>query len=201
MTRRAGGALIRAAQAAQAHASLRAGRVSLPPLQAKRRQLLRLFREGGHTLFVESGTYRNDTVAFFLGHAQRIVTVEIEPMLHAAAERRFAGEPSVTFLLGDALDRIPPVIELEAASTLLFLDGHFSGGVTGEGREREPAATILGALGGRTRRAPLTIVVDDLRLFGTDPDFPSLDGLTASARTAFPDAQIYAGLDALIVSA
>ena len=125
--------LARAAQAAQAHANFGAGRVSVPPPQAKRRQLLRIFQERGHELFVESGTYRGDTVAYFLRHARRIISVEVEPTLHAAAQQRFADEPSVSIVLGDALDVIPSAIEHEAASTLLFLDGHCSGGSPARG--------------------------------------------------------------------
>jgi hypothetical protein len=192
--------LVRSVQSVQAHAAYEAGSVNVPPPQAKRRHLLQLFRERGHTLFVEAGTYRGDTVAFFLGHADRIVSVEVEPNLQAAAERRFEGEPAVEILLGDALDLVPPLVAREAASTLLFLDGHCSGGVTGEGREHEPAASILAALASAEHGAPLTIVVDDLRLFGTDPEFPTLDALIAGARDAFPEARIHAGLDALIIA-
>jgi hypothetical protein len=198
---RARAVLVRAAQSARAHGDYAAGRVNVPPPQAKRRQLLRLFRERGHSVFVESGTYRGDTVAFFLAHAERIVSVEVEPSLQAAAARRFADHGAVEILLGDALDLIPPLLAREAAGTLLFLDGHWSGGVTGTGREHEPAASILVALARREQRSPLTIVVDDLRLFGTDPEFPTLDALTASARSAFPEARIHAGLDALIIEA
>jgi len=192
---------IRSAQAAQAHVNFHAGRIAVPAPQAKRRQLLRIFRQRAHELFVESGTYRGDTVAFFVGHARRIVSVEVDPALHGAARDRFGAEPSVEILLGDSLDLIPPLIADARTSTMLFLDGHFSDGVTGQGRELEPARTILGDLAGKARSTALTVVVDDLRLFGTDPGFPSLDELVAGAREAFPDARIYTGLDALIIEA
>jgi hypothetical protein len=150
-------------------------------------------------VLVESGTYLGDTVAFFLPHARRIVSVEVEPKLFADARARFAGDAHVELILGDALEIIPQVVQVIPEPPLLWLDGHFSGGVTGKGSEIEPAGTILERLA-RIRIPPgITIVVDDLRLFGFEPAFPTLDDLVGSARAAFPRGRIYVGLDALVI--
>jgi predicted O-methyltransferase YrrM len=84
-----------------------AGLVAAPSDRAKRRFLLSLFKQRNHRLFVESGTFLGGTVEYFLPHAKRIVSVEIEPDLHEAARRRFQSSPSVELLLGDAMDVIP----------------------------------------------------------------------------------------------
>lgn len=170
-----------------------------PAPQAKREHLLEIFRERGHTLLIESGTYLGDTVAFFVPHAQRIVSVEVEPSLYEDARRRFEGEPRVELILGDALDIVPQLVQMADAPPLLWLDGHFSGGVTGRGAEIEPAGTILHRLGRIPTPAGTTVVIDDLRLFGRDPEFPTLDELLANARAAFAQARIYTGLDALVI--
>jgi hypothetical protein len=168
------------------------------PVQ-KRQHLLEVFTARGHEVLVESGTFLGDTVAFFLPHAERIVSVEVEPTLYADARRRFAPEPKVELILGDALDVIPQVVQVLDRPPLLWLDGHFSGGVTGRGAEIEPAVTIVERLGRIPTPDGITIVIDDLRLFGSEPTFPQLDELLASARGAFPDGRIYAGLDALVI--
>ena len=44
-----------------------------------------------------------------------------------------------------------------------------------------------------------TVVVDDLRLFGREPTFPTLPTLVGRAQSAFPAAGVYTGLDSLII--
>jgi predicted O-methyltransferase YrrM len=170
-----------------------------PPDSLKRAHLLSLFQRRGHSILIESGTYLGGTVEHFLPHAEGIVSIEIEPTLYRRAAARFAQLPNVTILHGDATDLIPPIFDLLDTPPLVFLDGHFSGGETGCGAQVEPAQTILELLG-RSAIPGTTIVVDDLRLFGGDPEFPTLDGLLTTARSAFPGAQITAGVDSLVIA-
>ena len=177
-----------------------AARPSAPPHRTRRRQLLRLVQERGHRAFVESGTYRGDTVAFLEKHVERIWSIEIEPALYERAAARFAGSPNVTIIRGDATEHLPRVLRDEVTTpALIFLDGHFSGGVTGMGDLTEPAVEILSILAGAGVPPGSTIVVDDVRLFGGDPEFPTLDALIDAAREAFPSAQRVIELDALIL--
>ncbi len=170
------------------------------PLE-KREHLLDVFRSRHHAVLLESGTYLGDTVAYFLPHARRIVSIEVEPKLYADARERFANEPSVELILGDALDVVPQLVQMMDEPPLLWLDGHFSGGVTGQGQEVEPAGTILHRLARIRKPHGITAVIDDLRLFGRDPTFPTLDELVRNARAAFPDARMYVGLDSLVIEA
>jgi hypothetical protein len=176
------------------------GEVAPPADLAKRRHLLSIFRARAHTVLIESGTYLGGTVEFFIPHADRIVSVEIEPDLYEAARRRFADEPKVELHLGDAAKLIPELAAALKRPALVWLDGHFTGGINTEpGDEVEPAPGILETLGGLELPAGMTIVVDDLRLFGRGNGFPPLDTLTASARGAFPQAEIFTGLDSLVI--
>lgn len=178
-----------------------AGLVAAPADHAKRRFLLRIFEERRHELLVESGTFLGGTVEYFLPHARRIISVEIEPHLFEAAQRRFENSPSVELVLGDALEEIPRVLTEVSEPPLVYLDGHFTGGVNTEpGRFIEPAPGILELLGTAGVPRGTTIVVDDLRLFGRGDGFPGLDELTLAARKAFPEAAIYVGVDCLVVA-
>jgi hypothetical protein len=173
-----------------------------PADRAKRRFLLSLFKERNHQLLVESGTFQGGTVEYFVPHADRIISVEIEPALHEAARERFRDTPSVELLLGDAMDLIPQVLEKVAVPPFVYLDGHFTGGVNMQpGKAIEPAPVILSELGGLSLPAGSTVVVDDLRLFGRGDGFPALDELTSAARQSFPDASIYVGIDCLVIAA
>jgi len=176
-----------------------AGLVDVPSERAKRRHLLRLFRNGGHDTFVEAGTYLGDTVAFFLPHATRIVSVEIDDRLSQAAAERFRDEPKVDIIKGDAEHEIPLVARELDVPMLMFLDGHYSGAGTGHGGLYEPAVAILEKLGEAGLRPRSTLVVDDLRLFGREPAYPSLESLIGATLGAWPDAKLYAGLDSLVI--
>jgi hypothetical protein len=177
-----------------------AGVVGLPPPRAKRRHLLRLFGERRHECFVEAGTYRGDTVAFFLPHARRIVSVEMDEALWGAAARRFSGHPHVEVVLGDAEQEIPRIVAAITEPALIWLDGHYSGEGTAHGEHAEPAVAILERLGAVGVPAGTTIVVDDLRLFGRVPEFPSLESLVSVARSTWPQAHVYTGLDSLVIA-
>jgi glycosyltransferase involved in cell wall biosynthesis len=170
-----------------------------PEGTAKREHLLSLFRARGHRTVLESGTFMGDTVEYFMAHAARIISVEVEPKLFADAQRKFEGVANVELVLGDALHVIPEIVAQLDDPPLIWLDGHFSEGVTGSGDEIEPAASILARLGAVGAPVGTTIVVDDLRLFGLHPDFPGLDELVQRARQGFPEARIRVGLDSLVI--
>jgi hypothetical protein len=179
---------------------LDAGMVDLPPPRAKRRHLLRLFRERGHDHFVEAGTYLGDTVAAFVPVADRIVSVEMDEVLWRRASARFSQNANVEIVRGDAEEEIPRIVSELGRPALIWLDGHYSGEGTALGRHHEPAVAILGDLGRANVSPGTTIVVDDLRLFGRLPEFPSLESLTSTAREAWPEARIYVGLDSLVIA-
>jgi hypothetical protein len=169
-----------------------------PPAIAKQRHLLRVLEARGHRIFVEAGTYKGETTAFFVPHADQVISVELHDGLFAAAEQRFAKHPNVTIIHGDSLVEIPKIVANCSTAPLVYLDGHFSGTGTAEGQEMEPAASTLRRLADVTP-AGTTIVIDDLRLFGSGlAGFPQLDAITAAARAAFPTAVIRAGLDSIV---
>lgn len=170
-----------------------------PPAIAKQRHLLNVLKSRGHRIFVEAGTYKGATTAFFVAHADQVISVELHDGLFAAAEKRFAKHPNVTLVHGDSLVEIPKIVANCSSSPLVFLDGHFSGRGTAQSQEMEPAESTLRRLADVTP-AGTTVVIDDLRLFGSGlHGFPQLDAVTAAARAAFPTAVIRAGLDSIVV--
>jgi hypothetical protein len=176
--------------------------VSAAPAQrSKRRHLLALFKERGHETLLETGTYLGETVRFFLPHATRIVSIEIDPTLHARAARMFASSRNVEIMLGDALELAPRLLSVLDRPCLLWLDGHFSGGVTGRGEVDEPVVEILRRIQPNVVVPGTTAVIDDLRLFGNDRGVPSFDALVDAARSAFPGARLSVEFDSLVVRA
>lgn len=153
-----------------------------PPAIAKQRHLLHALQARGHRIFVEAGTYRGETTAFFVPHVDQVISVELHDGLFAAAQQRFSHETKVTLVHGDSLVEIPKVVANCPTPPLVFLNGHFSGAGTAEGEEMEPAESTLRRLADVTP-AGITIVIDDLRLFGSGlAGFPELDAITSAAR-------------------
>ena len=126
--------------------------------------------------------------------------MELHDDLFAAAVRRFERHPNVTLVHGDSLVEIPKVVANCSTPPLVFLDGHFSGaGTAAEGQEMEPAESTLRQLAG-VAPPGTTIVIDDLRMFGSEQlGYPQLDVITSAGRTAFPTALIRAGLDSIVI--
>jgi hypothetical protein len=176
-----------------------AGEFGPPAESAKRRHLLHLLRTQELRVFLESGTYLGETLAWMLPHVERAVSVELDPALYEAATRRFAGEPKVDLRHGDARLLIPKLIDQFEEPALVWLDGHFSGEGTARGVELEPAPTILETLAHVSVVPGTVIVVDDLRLFGRLEGFPPLERLISCATAGLPDAELMVGLDSLVV--
>ena len=70
-----------------------------------------------------------------------------------------------------------PLVAGSEESALVFLDGHFSGPKTGRGELVSRPSRSSTASVRRRAAADLTVVVDDVRLFGREPGFPSLERL------------------------
>jgi hypothetical protein len=145
------------------------------------REYARRFRPA---TFVETGTYRGDTVAALAPLVERVVSIELDPTLATLARARFVDDPSVTILEGDSAVLLPGVVGGLTAPALFWLDGHFSGGVTaGDG-----ACPIMEEI-----RAVLSsdvdhvVLVDDARLFDGTHGYPSLGELREAVRVLRPD--------------
>ena len=130
-------------------------------------------------------------------HAARIISVEVEPKLFADAQRKFLGVSNVELVFGDALHVIPEIVDRLDDPPLIWLDGHFSEGVTGAGDEisagREHPCQ-LGCGPPRGRRWWSTTCASS----GGTPTSPASTSSSTAAR-ACPRARIRVGLDSLVI--
>ncbi len=118
---------------------------------------------------VETGTYMGDTTRALAGVFSSVVTIERSPELHRKAARRLGDLPRVQALQGHSADRLPEVADAET-STLYFLDGHWSDGVTAGADDECPVLRELEAIGAGH---PMDcLVIDDARLFTSAPPPP-----------------------------
>jgi len=119
----------------------------------------------GRKTFVETGTFRGDGVCRALEDFDRVYSIELNPMLHAAAVLRFRGDERVTILCGDSA-KVLATLEIKEP-VCFYLDAHWSG------RGPQTPLPLLDELRAIARR-PYTdvVIVDDMRLMGKQ----SIDG-------------------------
>ena len=115
-------------------------------------------------VFVETGTFMGDTVAAAVPVFGEIHTIELSPELAQKAFGRFEGVGKVRVHHGDSADRLLEILQQASGAPLIWLDGHYSEGVTARGRGNTPVIEELKSID-RSGIANAVILIDDLRLF------------------------------------
>lgn len=151
------------------------------PNSIKRATLLRHNLPGA--TWVETGTYHGDTTAFLAPHAKQVFSIEPEPSLFAMASGRFKSTGNVTIIKGTSEDTFPDLLPKLSGNVCFWLDGHYSDGGTFLGAKVSPIEEELAEVSRHLGRlAQVKVLVDDFRLFDTDPGYPARDVLIDWAR-------------------
>jgi len=135
----------------------------------KRDLLVSLAKRYGMHDVIETGTGMGD-LAEWLRHAFRNVwTVELDDASHQRCLARFAGVENVMLYPGDSSLFVAKFAQ--RGPHLFFLDAHYSGPGTAKGVTDTPVREELAAI--YADGLDHVAVIDDARLFGTDPAYPS----------------------------
>jgi hypothetical protein len=163
------------------------GQPAPPPHFIKRRTVNIAGRSIGARLFIETGTYQGEMVEFAKKRFDRIISIELEPNLYAQAVSRFAVEKHIEILLGDSAKLLPELLRRPEThqSTVFWLDGHYSCGITGRGDKDTPILEELETILGRNERD--VILIDDARCFNGEGDYPRLEKIVEAIRLRRPD--------------
>ena len=120
---------------------------------------------------IETGTYFGGTTDFLARSAKHVYSIEPEPNLATRAMQRFASRDNVTIIQGLSEEHIGGLLDSVSGPLSLWLDGHFSAGVTFQGPVDTPIQQELNAIARRIHRLDVvTVCVDDVRCF--DPRNP-----------------------------
>lgn len=152
----------------------RRGVGSVPPTSVKVRIIrseLKLHQPG--TSFIETGTYLGDTVALVRRLGHRVVSIELDPILYARAQRRFAHDSGVVLIQGDCVLELPKVLRRINRPAVLWLDAHYSGGITARGSIDDPILACLAELRGHPIRSH-SLLIDDASSFDGRESRPDL---------------------------
>jgi hypothetical protein len=156
-----------------------------PHSYSKVRQIKALAFRTNSRVLIEAGTFLGNTAMRCSGSFDRVITMELDAQLFRQAKHYLSRRKNVLCLEGDALKLLPSVLEAaDIKEALVFLDGHFSGGVTAHGDLAEPACEEIAVLA-RYKDKINAVVVDDFRCFGNDAGWPRKSTLLQTIENAF----------------
>jgi glycosyltransferase involved in cell wall biosynthesis len=124
------------------------------------------------SIFVETGTFKGDTVASMTPLFDQLITVEISKPLWKKATVRFEGESKVKVHLGNSPEELSKIrLLLGDASTLFWLDAHWCVAENTVGDESQ--CPLLEEISAIDRLGDTSVVlIDDARLFLAPPPEP-----------------------------
>lgn len=126
---------------------------------------LGLAKAFGLTAFIETGTYRGDTLWPLLDGFEALISIELDDALHVAATERFKDQTHVSLLRGNSAEMLKQAVSMvEDSPALVWLDAHFSGVGTAFGGTNTPVYDELDAIFASNRPRDV-VLIDDLRCF------------------------------------
>lgn len=171
----------------------------VPHSLTKLQNLRYVKKASGATTIIEVGSYRGVTTKRLARIFKNVISIEIDENLHKIASDRCSKLSNVQVILGDGSELLPKIAP-ETSNTLLFLDGHFSGGITGMGDIEEPVLQELDLIASHLDNF-VAFVIDDFREFGVQPGWPKKYELFEKLETVFSseDWQISTQYDQIFV--
>ena len=180
---------------------IEAGRPVPPPPLAKREMHLDYARRFGLKLFVETGTFKGDTIETMRPHFDRLFSIELAEKFYNEACRRFSGVPKIQLFHGDSGKLMPAVVEKLDAPTLFWLDGHYSGGDTAKGELNAPVWPELRAIFAGMKQ-PFVVLIDDARCFKNvgGEDYPAVSDIEKWVAHERPDLGVEVEMDCIRIA-
>lgn len=148
----------------------------LPAPHAFKQSIIQNYQKKFNTkLLVESGTYLGDMIFAQLPFFDELYSIELGDQLWEMATKRFSNTPKVHILKGDSGIVLHDLVPQLNQTTLFWLDGHYSAGVTALGEKECPIYEELDAI----FKSSLShvVLIDDARLFIGINDYPTIKDL------------------------
>ncbi|MEI6035985.1 MAG: hypothetical protein WCS65_17095 [Verrucomicrobiae bacterium] len=157
------------------------GNINPMPEICKRETLRHYAKKSGAKVFIETGTFRGETIEFLEPEFSRRVSIELSREFFEAAQKKFFGRPGIELFCGDSADLLPGVISSVEETALIWLDAHYSGKTTALGSQETPIIKELDIVFSLSKSRHV-ILIDDAREFGSNPNYPPLSVVEERAR-------------------
>lgn len=176
-----------------------AGRPAPPPHSIKARCVLAVADLIGADTLVETGTLYGAMLEATRHRFRLLHSIELDAGLATMAKRRFARRRSIHIHQGDSATVLPDLVaDLPDQPVVFWLDGHYSGPGTAKGSCTTPIFDELAVIA-RARRQRDAVIIDDARLFGGDPSYPTLESLQQAVAQHFGGPATLTAHDALLI--
>jgi len=147
------------------------------PPEVKRSVLKRNGIPGAN--WIETGTYLGDTSFYLSKLFSHVTTIEPNSDLHKRAKVKYRNVKNIDFILGASETRFEQVMQNHSGMLNIFLDGHYSGGITSRTDYATPLIVELDTILNHIERFDeIRLFVDDIRCMNPEieeySDYPSL---------------------------
>jgi hypothetical protein len=170
-----------------------------PPHIIKQKLIKKYAKEFNLKILVESGTYYGDMVEAQSKNFERIYSIELSPILFSYATERFKSKTNIELIQGDSGIEIEKIMKKIGQPALFWLDGHYSAGETAKGKTDTPILEELEHILSSGKLAHV-IIIDDARLFGSNPAYPSLESLEKFVYSKRPNVEISVSYDSIRIT-
>jgi hypothetical protein len=150
-------------------------------------------------VFIETGTLFGDTVQAMAGMCASVISVELDPVLHARSRQRLRRLPNVHLYLGDVIAELPKILSSLAEPAVFWLDAHYSGGITGRGSIDDPILESLRQIRSHRIKNHL-IFIDDARTFDGIQQRPDLLDIFAALKMINPEYRMVIQNDMIVAT-
>lgn len=149
-----------------------------PPHIVKQNAIAGYQQKYGHTVLIETGTFRGDMIEAQKKRFKQIISIELANHLFLKAQKRFHKDNNVKLVLGDSGKVLVEVLKDLQEPAIFWLDGHYSAGVTAKGEKDCPIFEEIDAIFNNNNFNHI-LLIDDARLFNGTGDYPTIENLTA----------------------
>lgn len=146
----------------------------------------RLVKAYDLSVFIETGTYLGFTVEHVLDKFVEVYTIELDLKLHEQASKKFEAHEHVHCIRGDSGEKLLDTLNyIKQRRALIWLDAHWSAGITARGSKDTAIVAELEALSAAPRLDHV-LMIDDLADFNGTNGYPTLDELRQRVREINP---------------
>ena len=162
-------------------------------------QSIKNFNKHKPISLIESGTFLGEMVSAQRLFFNKIVSIELSKKLASAAQNHFKQHKHIQIIQGDSAQVLPLILkDFQNHQVVFWLDGHYSGAQTAKGAKTSPIMEELNAIASILPKN-YKILIDDMRLFHHDPDYPKYEDLILQINALFPSNQIKIIKDVMII--
>ncbi|OGE42643.1 hypothetical protein A3B45_00355 [Candidatus Daviesbacteria bacterium RIFCSPLOWO2_01_FULL_39_12] len=149
------------------------GKMPPTPRLIKQAIIKRLAAKYYIKIFIETGTYLGNMINGVKTAFEKIYTIELDKKLYKRAKNKFSTNPRISVICGNSAAILPRILNRINKPAILWLDAHYSRGITTKGRKETPIIEEMSVILNHPIKKHV-ILIDDADCFIGKNDYPTL---------------------------